>query len=348
MLEVKGLCVQRGTFSLRDVTFDVQDGEYFVLTGPTGSGKTMLLESIAGLNSVSSGQVWVNGRDVTSFNLEKRKIGFAYQDCAIYGHLSVRDNISFGLMYRYKTRREIEQAIDRAVELLGIEHLLGKRPTFLSGGEAQKIALARAIAIKPDLLLFDEPLSAVDAETKDAYGRELRELHNRLKLPTIHVTHDFEEAMALGDRMAVMWEGRILQIGTPQHVFRHPTSEFVARFFMTRNIFQGEVQDASGGQSVFCLEGQKLAVVTTLRGQRRASIRPENISISKEGLNCSDVNNLLGTICRISERGSIAYITVDVPPEFTCLVLQPTLEEMGLEEKQKVFITFKASAVNIF
>ncbi|MCK5181174.1 MAG: ABC transporter ATP-binding protein, partial [Dehalococcoidia bacterium] len=180
MLEVKGLCVQRGTFFLKDITFDVQDAEYFVLLGPTGSGKTMLLESLAGLNSVSDGQVWINGRDVTSFNLEKRKIGFAHQDYAVYGHLSVRDNISFGLMYRYKTRRETEQAVDRAVELLGIEHLLRKRPTFLSGGETQKIALARAIAIKPDLLLLDEPLSAVDAATKDTYERELRELHNRL------------------------------------------------------------------------------------------------------------------------------------------------------------------------
>jgi len=348
MLEVKGLCVQLGTFSLRDVTFDVHDGEYFVLAGPTGSGKSVLLESIAGLQPISSGQVWINSRDVTSLNLEKRKIGFAYQDYAVYGHLSVRDNISFGLMYRYKTRQEIEQAVDRAVELLHIEHLLKKRPAFLSGGETQKIALARAIAIKPDLLLLDEPLSAIDAETKDAYGRELRELHNHLKLPTIHVTHDFEEAIALGDRMAVIWAGQILQIGSPQQVFRHPTSELVARFLMTRNIFQGEVRDASGGRGVFCLEGQKLMVVTPLRGQRQASIRPENISISREGLNSSDVNNLPGTIRRISDRGPIAYITVDVPPEFTCLVLQPTLEEMGLEEKQGVFISFNASAVNVF
>jgi len=348
MLEIKNLCVERGTFSLKDITFDVQDAEYFVLAGPTGSGKTVLLETIAGLHSGSSGQVWINGRDVTSFDLEKRRVGFAYQDCAVYGHLSIRDNISFGLMFRYKTRREIEQAVDRAIELLGIQHLLEKRPTYLSGGETQKIALARAIAIKPDLLLFDEPLSAVDVETKYAYGRELKELHARLKLPTIHVTHDFEEAMALGDRMAVMWEGRILQIGTPKQVFRHPTSESVARFFMTRNIFQGEVQDASGAQSVFCIKGHKLAAVTSLRGQRHASIRPESISISKQKPDGGDVNILAGTISQISERGSIAYVTVDVPPEFTCLVLQPTLEEMGLEEKQRVFISFKASEVNIF
>lgn len=348
MLEVKDLCVQYGTFSLRDITFDVQDGEYFVLLGPTGSGKTMLLESIAGLKPVKSGQVWINGRDVTSFTIEQRKIGFFYQDYIIYPHLSVRDNISFGTMYKYKTRREIDQAVDRAVELLGIEHLLQKRAPSLSGGETQKITLARAIAIKPDLLLLDEPLSAVDVETKHTYERELSELHKRLKLPTIHVTHNFEEAIALGDRMAVMSEGQILQIGTPQQIFRHPTSEFVARFFMTLNIFQGEVQDAPGGQIVFCLEGQNLAVVTALRGPRYASIRPENISILREGLNCNEVNKLPGTICRISDRGTIAYITVDVPPEFTCLVLQPTVEEMGLEEKQKVFITFKASAVNVF
>ncbi len=348
MLEVKGLCVQRGTFSLKDVSFDVQDNEYFVLAGPTGSGKTVLLETIAGLHSSSGGQVWINGRDVTALDLENRRIGFAFQDCAVYGHLSVRDNISFGLMYRFKKKQEIEQAVDRAVELLGIQHLLEKRPTFLSGGETQKIALARAIAIKPDLLLFDEPLSAVDVETKYTYGRELKELQKRLNLPTIHVTHDFEEAMALGDRMAVICEGQFLQVGVPHQVFRSPTSERVARFFMSRNIFQGEVRDAPEGQSVFSVDGQKMAAVTPLRGPRHASIRPESILISRDKPDRGDVNSLPGTISEISERGSIAYITVNVPPEFTCLVLQPTLEELGLREEQPVYITFKPSAVNVF
>jgi ABC-type sugar transport system ATPase subunit len=348
MLEIKNLCVERGAFSVKDITFDVQDEEYFVLVGPTGSGKTVLLETIAGLHSGSSGQVWINGRDVTSFNLQQRRVGFAYQDCAVYGHLSVRDNISFGLMYLYKTKREIDHAVDRAIEVLSIQHLLEKRPTYLSGGETQKIALARAIAIKPDLLLFDEPLSAVDVETKYAYGKELKQLHERLRLPTVHVTHDFEEAMALGDRMAVMWEGRILQIGTPKDVFRHPTSEAVARFLMTRNVFPGAMQDVPGGHGVFCLEGHKLAVATALRGQRHASVRPESISILMEKPDGGNVNILPGTICEISERGSIAYITVDVPPEFTCMVLQPTLEDMGLKEGQGVYITFKASAVNVF
>jgi len=348
MIEIKDLSVRLGDFLMKNVTFDIRDGEYFVLLGPTGAGKTVLLESIAGLKSIESGQVKINGRDVTSLNLEERNIGFAYQDYVLFRHLSVRDNISFGLMWRKKGRREIEKAIDQVIELLGIKGLLGRRPLSLSGGETQKIALARAVALKPDLLLLDEPLSAVDPDTKEDYGRQIKEMHNRLRLTTIHISHDFEEAIALGDRIAVLMEGRILQIGTPDEIFRHPKSELVARFVRTRNIFEGEVQDSSEGQSVFCVGEAKLAVVTALRGRRHASIRPEDILISREPLHSSAPNSFSGTITRIADRGSVVYVTVNVPPEFTCLILHRSLGEMGLEEKQKVFIAFKASAVNVF
>ncbi len=348
MLEVKDLCVQMGNFFLKNITFDVRDGEYFVLLGPTGSGKTVLLESIAGLHAISSGQVWINGKDVTELNLEKRRIGFAYQDYALYPHLSVRDNISFGLMWRDKKRGEIEKAIDRVVELLGISDLLEKRPWSLSGGQSQKIALARAIAIKPDLLLLDEPLSAVDSGTKEDYERELKELHNHLKLTTIHVTHNFEEATAMGDRIAVMIDGQILQIGTPEQIFRQPASEPVARFLMTRNIFEGEVTDSSDGRKIFLIEGTKLAVVTTRQGRAHASIRPEDILISREPLPSNAPNSLQGTITRIVDRGSVIYVKVNVPPEFTCLILRRSLKELALREKEMVFLTFEASDVNVF
>jgi len=348
MIEIKDLSVKLGAFLMKDITFDVQDGEYFVLLGPTGAGKTVLLESIAGLKSIESGQISINGRDVTNLNLEKRNIGFAYQDYVLFRHLSVRDNISFGLQWRKKTRREIKDAVDKVVELLGINHLLERRPLSLSGGESQKIALARALAIQPDLLLLDEPLSAVDPETREATERELKELHNRLRLTTIHVTHNFEEAMALGDRIAILGEGRIVQIGIPEQIFRHPNSEFVARFLMTRNIFEGEVQDSPEGQSVFCVEGAKLAVVTALRGRLHASIRPEDILVSREPPRSGTPNSFQGTITHISDHGSVIYLTVNAPPEFTCLILRRSLEEMGLEEKQRVFITFEASAVNVF
>jgi len=348
MIEIKDLSVELRGFVLEDINFEVQDGEYFVLLGHTGAGKTVLLDSIAGLKSLRSGQVIINGNDVTLLNLENRRIGFAFQDYSLYRHLSVRDNISFGLMWRKKSKQEIDESIDRAIELLGLGPLLDKRPFSLSGGESQKIALARAIAIKPDLLLLDEPLSAVDPETKEDYERELKDVHNQLRLTTIHVTHNFEEAITLGDRIAVLQGGHIEQIGTPEQIFRHPTSEFVARFTLTRNIFEGEVQDNSDGQSEFCVEGIKLGVITNLRGRRYASIRPEDIVISKEPPSSNDTNSLSGTITRITDRGTFINVTVDVPPKFTCLLLHRSLEELGLQEQQKVFLTINKSKVNVF
>ena len=348
MLEVKNLLAKRGDFYLKDVSLIVQDGEYFVLLGPTGAGKTVLLESIAGITGIRGGQVWIDGKDVTSFNVQERQIGFAYQKYTLYRHLPVRDNISFGLMWRYKSQKEIDKAVNRVIELLNLQDLLDKRPWALSGGESQKVCLARAIAIRPDLLLLDEPLGSVDPESREITERELKDTHNRLGLTTIHVTHDFEEAIALGDRVAVMIEGSIIQVGTPDEVFRHPNSEAVARFLMTRNIFDGEVQDGPDGQVVFCLDGKELTVTTALRGKRHASVRPEDITILVDPLDSDTLNSLQGTITRISDRGSIAYVWVDVPPEFTCLVLRPSLEEMGLEEGQRINIKFNTSAVNIF
>ena len=347
MLEIKDLCVQMGAFSLRNVNLDVKDGEYFVLLGPTGAGKSVLLESVAGLNAVTSGQVWINGNDVTSLNLEKRSIGFAYQDYTLYRHLSVRDNISFGLMWKDRKQRDIDKAVDQAIELLGLHNLLEKKSPSLSGGESQKIALARAIAIKPDLLLLDEPLSAVDSETKEDYERELKELHNRLRLTTIHVTHNFEEAVALGDRIAVIMKGQVLQVGTPQEIFRHPQSELAARFLMTRNIFQGEVSTGADGQPVFSVEGTEMSVITDLRGGLQASLRPEDIFISRQLLS-SGLNNLQGTVTRIVDRGSVIYATVKVPPEFICLTHRRSLKEIDLKEGEQVYISFQASDVNVF
>jgi ABC-type sugar transport system ATPase subunit len=348
MLEVKELSAKRGNFYLKNVSFTVHDGEYFVLLGPTGAGKTVLLESITGITGIRGGQIWINNKDVTSLNVQERNIGFAYQKYTLYRHLQVRDNISFGLMWRYKSQKEIDEAVDRVIELLNLQNLLDKRPWALSGGESQKICLARAIAIRPDLLLLDEPLGSVDAESREVTERELKDTHNRLGLTTIHVTHDFEEAIALGDRIAVLIDGNIVQVGTPEEVFHHPNSEAVARFLMTRNIFDGEVQEGPDGQSVFHLDGKMLPVNTSLRGKRHASVRPEDITILVDPPDSKTSNYLQGTITRISDRGSIAYVWIDVPPEFTCLVLRPLLKEMNLQEGQQISIKINASAFNIF
>ena len=178
--------------------------------------------------------------------------------------------------------------------------------------------------------------------------KELRQLHNQLRVTTIHVTHDFEEAIALGDRIAVLGEGCIKQIGTPEKIFRQPNSEFVARFTVARNILTGEVIDKDNGDTVFRTENTELVVATDLRGKWHASIRPEDILISAEPFQSSARNSLCGAITNISDKGSTLYLTVTLPPDFICLVTRRSFEEMRLSEGQKVYITFKASAVHIF
>ena len=348
MIQVRKLCVDLGDFALHDVNLDVKPGEYFIILGPTGAGKTVLLESIAGLHQLKSGQIWLGGKEVTRLEPEKRGISIVYQDQVLFPHLSVKDNITFGLKLRKKNRREIKATLDWLAELLSIPHLLNRRPDTLSGGERQKVALARALSIKPQLLLLDEPLSALDPENREGVQRELRRLHNQVKVTTVHVTHDFEEAIALGDRIAVLGDGCIKQIGTSEQIFRQPNSEFVARFAMVRNIFTGEVTGGNGENAVFGTEDTKLAVVTDLRGKCHASLRPEDILISHAPFHSSARNSFCGTITSITDKGAILYLTVTLPPDFICLVTRNSFEAMGLDEGNKVYITFKASAVHIF
>lgn len=348
MMQIKNLWIDLRDFQLQDINLTVEEGEYFIILGPTGAGKTVLLESIAGLYSVKSGQIWLRGKELTRLEPEKRGISIVYQDHALFPHLSVKDNIVFGLRLRKWAVQEVEVTLDWIAQLLGISHLLDRKPDILSGGERQKVALARALSIKPHLLLLDEPLSALDPETREGVQRELRQLHNRLKVTTIHVTHDFEEAIALGDRIAVLGEGCVKQVGTPEQIFHQPNSEFVARFAMARNIFAGEVIDRDDGNTIFHTEDAELVVATDLRGSLHASVRPEDILISPQPLYSSARNSFAGTITRIVDKGSTLYLTVNLPPDFVCLVTRRSFEEMGLAEGQKVYITFKASAVHIF
>jgi ABC-type sugar transport system ATPase subunit len=174
MIEVRNLCVDLGEFALSDITLDIEESEYFIILGPTGAGKTVLLESIAGLYPIKSGEIWLRGKEVTRVQPEKRRIGIVYQDHVLFPHLSVRDNIVFGLrMHKTKTD-EIADRLNWVAELLGISYLLHRRPDTLSGGEKQKVALGRAIITQPELLLVDEPLSALDPETRESMRQELR------------------------------------------------------------------------------------------------------------------------------------------------------------------------------
>jgi len=348
MIAVKNLCVDLGDFQLQDINLMVDEGEYFIVLGPTGAGKTVLLESIAGLYPVKSGQIWLRGKVVTRLEPEKRNISIVYQDHVLFPHLSAGENILFGLKLQHRPKQELNETLDWLSHLLGIAHLMDRSPDTLSGGERQKVALARALSTKPEVLLLDEPLSALDPESREGVQKELRQLHDQLRVTTIHVTHDFEEAIALGDHIAVLGDGCIKQVGTPEQIFHQPNSEFVARFALARNIFAGEVVEREDGGVVFRTEGTELAVVTDLRGKFHASVRPEDILVSPEPLRSSARNSFCGTITRIADRGSTLYLTVNLPPDFICLVTRRSLEEMGLAEGQRVYITFKASAVHVF
>jgi molybdopterin-binding protein len=348
MIDIRNLCVDLGDFVLRDVNLTIDEGEYFVILGPTGAGKTVLLESVAGLYPVQSGQIWLRGKEVTRVEPERRKVSIVYQDHVLFPHLSVRDNITFGLRMNKATPPEIASALDKVTNLLDIKHLLHRKPDTLSGGEKQKIALARAIITDPELLLVDEPLSALDPETREGVQQELRQLHRELGITTLHVTHDFEEAISLGDRIAVIGEGVLKQVGTPEEIFRHPNSEFVARFALTKNIFRGQAKKNADGDIVFSVDGADFVVATGAEGSCRASIRPEDILISTEPIRSSARNCFPGTITRISDKGSTLYINVSIPPELSCLVTRHSFEEMGLKEAKKVYVTFKASSVHLF
>jgi len=234
MISIKNLKVNLGDFLLQNINLDIEPGEYFIVLGPTGAGKTVLLESIAGLYPVLEGEVWIGDKEITDLSPEKREIGIVYQDQVLFPHLSVEKNIAFGLKMRKCPKNEAKAKIDAIVEVVGISHLLRRSPATLSGGEKQKVALARALVTEPKVLLLDEPLSALDPETREKMQGELREMHRKVVVTIIHVTHDFEEAIALGHRVAVLNDGCIAQMGTPEEFLRRPSSEFVARFALSR------------------------------------------------------------------------------------------------------------------
>jgi molybdopterin-binding protein len=343
MITIKNLKVDLGDFLLQDINLDVKKGEYFIILGPTGAGKSVLLEAIAGLYPILEGELWIDGREITNLNPEKRGIAIVYQDQALFPHLSVDENIAFGLRMRKCPKQETKARIEVIAEIMAISHLLMRSPVTLSGGERQKVALARALVTEPKVLLLDEPLSALDPETKERMQGELREMHHRVKVTIIHVTHDFEEAVALGHRVAVLKDGSIVQVGTPEEFLRQPSSEFVARFALSRNIFSGKAED-----NFVDIGGVKLRAITESRGEVHLSLRPEDILISKELLQSTARNCFRGTITDIADRGSVVYVTVTLPPDFICLITRQSLEELQLRRGVKVWITFKASAIHVF
>jgi len=272
MIELTDINGDLGEFRLRDINLTVNEGEYLVLLGPTGAGKTVLIEYIAGIYNPNKGSIKVDGEDITSLFMEERNIGYVPQDYALFPNLTVQKNISYGLEARRMQREEMDSIVSEMIARLEIDYIKHRMPLYLSGGEKQRVALGRALATKPKVLLLDEPLSALDENLRTEMARELRQIQRDVNGTFIHVCHNFEEASDVADRVAIMNNGRIIQVGTLKEIMECPKNEFVARFLKSQNIFNG-VSDRSTvkiGNTVFVKENP-------YKGNVIVAVRPENI-----------------------------------------------------------------------
>lgn len=243
MLRLEDIGLRLGEFRLTGISLHVEPGTYLALLGPTGTGKTVLLETIAGVHKPGSGRIYIKGRDATYLAPEKRHLGIVYQDYALFPHLTVFQNIAFGLNLKGIPGSEIKGAVEGMAEFLEIGHLLKRRPSRLSGGERQRAALARALVMKPYVLLLDEPLSALDRATRTRIQNELKRIHSELGVTIIHITHDLSEAFFLADRLAVMKNGKVLQEGPPDEVCKRPKDRSVAELVGIENLVEATVEN---------------------------------------------------------------------------------------------------------
>ncbi|MBN1884747.1 MAG: ABC transporter ATP-binding protein [Candidatus Krumholzibacteriota bacterium] len=345
MLRVDGLSKRLGDFAIRDVSFEAAPGEYLVLLGESGVGKTILLETIAGLIPPDGGRIFLGGRDITSERIQRRRIGLVFQGQSLFPHLSVRGNVAYGLGGRRGADRAGRRArVADVARQLGIELLLDRRPGTLSGGEAQRVALARALAPAPEVLLLDEPLSSLDAGARSGLRRLLRQI-NRDGVTVVHVTHDYEEAIALATRVGVMERGKIVQAGEPREVFRRPASSFVARFAGIGNFLPGILAREGGRARIFC-DGISLDLVDDgPAGEGHVVIRGEDVTLSVGRPDSGARNVLAGVVVDTVPVRFGVEVTVDVGVELSALLAHDRVEALGLRPGVRVWASVRAGDV---
>jgi len=347
VLRIAGLAKRLGDFALDGVDMTVADGEYFVVLGPTGAGKTILLETLAGIYSPDAGTIDLDGRDITRTDPKNRGIGMVYQDYMLFPHLTVGENIGFGLKQGKADPARISESVQETAALLGIGHLLERTTGTLSGGEQQRAAIARALVLRPRVLLLDEPLSALDTVTRERLRRELKAIHRATGTTVIHITHHFEDIFALADRVAVMQDGRIVQTGTPDEVFRRPATEFVAAFTGMENVYCG-ISRVRDGEAAIDLGEIVVRTVTAIEGDVCVGIRPEEVILSRQPFESSAANTFPGTVAEIRRNGMFSRVVVDAGLPFVAVLTRQSVARLALVEGEPASVTFKASAVHVF
>jgi ABC-type Fe3+/spermidine/putrescine transport system ATPase subunit len=350
MIEIKGLTVNLGEFFLNDINLTIGDGEYFVILGPTGAGKTVLMECIAGLHKIKRGEIRCGQKDITHLAPEEREIGYVPQDYVLFPFLNVAENIAFGLKQSKHTRADIEGQVKKLARLVGISHLLSRDTRSLSGGEKQRAAIARALAPSPGMLLLDEPLSALDLRTSRYLRQELRRIHRRLGITTIHITHDLMEAVEMADKMAVIQGGCVEQVAAPEMMLFHPGSENVSDFIGAPNILDCDYCKSLGqGVVEVGCAGLKLVIPHDGDKVHKIAILPRHIYVSETKPRGQGVNCFQGIITEIRNTGNAVRINVEVEGKnLTAEISEHIFEEMDLAVGRQVFLILRMRRIRAY
>ena len=345
MINIKDLEIDFSEFRLNNINLSIENKEFMVLMGPTGAGKTVLLEAIAGLIPIKKGHISIEGKEITYLPPEKRGITIVYQDHALFPHLTVLENIRYGLQYLKMDKKEANDRLEYLIDELNINHLTKRFPKNLSGGELQRVALARALIINPSVLLLDEPLSALDPRFREEVRRSLKRLHQTSNTTFLMVTHDFAEALSLATKGAVMNNGIIEQIGAIEDLFQKPQSPFVADFVGMKNLLSAK------------FVGTK-AIVNTLKielgrevddNHGYIAIRPEDIVLSRASFISSMRNSFEGSVVGIINQGFYWEVKISVEGIILIsLITKKSLFELKIKEGEQIYLSFKSTAIHTF
>ncbi len=317
--------------TLKDIELKIESGEFLILVGPSGCGKSTLMNCIAGLENITGGEILVDGADISGMSPKDRDIAMVFQSYALYPTMNVRENIAFGLKMRKMSAAAIEEEVSRVAKLLQIEHLLARKPGQLSGGQQQRVAMGRALARRPKIYLFDEPLSNLDAKLRVEMRTEIKLMHQRLKTTTVYVTHDQIEAMTLGDKVAVMKDGVVQQFGTPQQIYNDPANLFVASFIGSppMNFIPLRLQRRDGRLLALLDSGQaRCELPLAMQGEGLENrevilgIRPEQICLATAG---SNLPSILAEVEVIEPTGPDTLVFVNLNQTKVCCRLAPDM-----------------------
>ncbi len=340
-IEIRSVNKQFATFNaLSDVTLTVPSGELVALLGPSGSGKTTLLRIIAGLETPDQGSILFNGEEATDRHVRERQVGFVFQHYALFRHMTVFDNVAFGLNVKPRRSRpskgEISDKVHGLLKLVQLENLAGRYPAQLSGGQRQRVALARALAVEPQVLLLDEPFGALDARVRVELRRWLRRLHDEIHVTSVFVTHDQDEALEVADRVVVMNEGRIEQVGTPEEVYDRPANPFVYNFLGNVNLFHGRVDKGEARIGAISINLPEFAGADD--GPAVAYVRPYDIEINRQRRSPEEIE---AQIRFIQGAGAVARLELERLDTRELIDAELTREryrELGLREGERVFV----------